>query len=250
MNRRLLKTLLLLVAVLLPATAARAQEPPVAPAPTPEPPALTASLDPDRQRPTVVVRFGTRATLRVRLLDGDGKPLAGATLRVTSRPLVTGADEVSAGTLTTDEDGAFSKRLPAGPSRRLTLSYRRSPDDATPAAMAKATLLVRAGVHLSASPTSLRNGQTLRLRGELRGRPLPAAGKFVDLQVRRGGKWLTFASIRARGGRFAYAYRFRNTVRKRTLTFRVQVPAFSTYPYVRGVSRTARVTVRPRPRRG
>jgi hypothetical protein len=238
--------LLSLAVALAPAAAAHAQTAP-APAP-PAAPTLSASLDPDTAKPTVVVAFGTQVTLSGDLKEADGKPLKGAEVAVSSRALVTGAEDQPAGTLTTDHEGRFELPLPKGPSRRLTLTYRRTAGDAEPAAVAKATLLVRAGVRVRATPSALHNGQLLRLRVELIGRPLPAAGKFVDLQVRRAGKWLTFASVRVRNGRLTYSYRFRNTVRKRTLLFRVQVPAFSTYPYVRGVSKPARVTVRPRRR--
>jgi len=239
MNPRLLFTLVLVLA-LGPATAARAQT-----APPPAAPVLTASLDPDAKRPTLVVAFGTRVTLSGTLKEADGTPLKGAEVALSSRALVTGAEDQPAGTLTTDDDGTFAVPLPVGPSRRLTLTYRRAPADAQPAAVGKATLLVRAGVRLSAAPRSLRNGQLLRLEVKLLGRPFPAAGKFIDLQVRRGGKWLNFASLRARNGRLVYRYRFRNTRRTRTLLFRAQVPAFETYPYVRGVSKASRVVVRP-----
>jgi len=244
MIRRPLTALTLLL-TLVCAQGAAAQ----APVTDPRAPTLTASLDADAEKPTVVVRYGATASLRGLLVDADGKPMPGAEVRLTSRALVTGADDLPAGTLITESDGTFSVRLPAGPSRRLTLSHRRAQGDTAPVAVAKATLLVRAGVRLRATPSALRNGQTLRLRVELLGRPFPQAGKFVDLQVRRAGKWLNFASIRARNGRLTYTYRFQNTRRKRTLLFRAQVPAFSTYPYIRGVSRAARVIVRPRLRK-
>ena len=240
MTLRLPTTLLLLLALaLLPAASAGAQE-------TGKPLNLSATLEAGKVRPTLVVPFATSAPLSGRLTDAGGNSLARMEIQITSRALMTGAKDVPAGTVTTGDDGRFAKTLKVGPSRRFTLSYRRAPQDAEPAAVAKVTLIVRAGVRLRATPTSLRNGQTLRLRGELRGRPFPAVGKFVDLQVLRGTKWLTFASVRSLKGRFAYDYRFKSTSRKRTLVFRAQVPAFSTYPYARGVSPAAKVTVRPR----
>lgn len=245
MTKRPFRTLLLLLlAVLLaPASPALAQDPPAVPK-------LTASLDPVKARPTLVVPFGTSAKLSGRLVDGAGNSLGGVELQLTSRALMANAKDVAAGTLVTGPDGRFAVALIVGPSRRVTITYRRAPTDPEPAATAKVTVIVRAGVNLRATPSSLRNGQTLRLRGELRGKPFPAVGKFVDLQVRRNKRWLTFASIRALKGRFAYDYRFKNTTRKRTLLFRVQVPAFSTYPYARGVSSVRSVTVRPRAKNG
>ena len=99
---------------------------------------------------------------------------------------------------------------------------------------------------LKARPRQLLTGQQLRLSGTLRGGSQPAAGKVVELQVRRDGKWRTFADVRARQGTFSYRYRFSQVKTQRRLLFRALVPRFSGYPYTRGTSRAVRVTVRGR----
>ena len=84
------------------------------------------------------------------------------------------------------------------------------------------------------------------LRGRIRGGPLPAVGKLVQLQAYSRGRWLTFATPRADGrtGRWFYRYRFtatRGTVRYR---FRARIPQESGFPYAAGVSRPVSVLVK------
>jgi hypothetical protein len=109
-------------------------------------------------------------------------------------------------------------------------------------AAAAVVVRVRAPVRVRASSRSLRNGQTLVLRGRLGGH-LRTRGLLVEFQVRRGRSWSTFATSRTvRAGRFRYAYRFTRTFGVQTYRFRARLPAQRGSPFSTGSSR--RVTVR------
>lgn len=236
MRRTILLTLLLVLVV--PAAAARAQDAP--------PPRLTVVFDQGGDS-ELTVDYGRGATLVGTLVDGAGQPIGAADLQISARTLQDGAGEQFAGTVTTDQDGGFEFDVPPGVSRELAVYYQPGPPGTEPAAVAKARFFVHAGARLSAAPRRLRNGQSMKLTGSLLGKPLPDGGKLVELQVRRGRHWLTFVVVRAgASGTFRYRYRFRATLRTRTYKFRALVPAFTTYPYVRGASRSVAVRVRAR----
>ena len=102
-------------------------------------------------------------------------------------------------------------------------------------------LRVRAGLTLRAA----RHGRVVALSGALRGRPLPRAGKLVELQARtRGGRWLTFRTVRADArGRFRTRYRLR-TRGAATFALRARSRASGDYPYATGASGRVRVQLR------
>jgi hypothetical protein len=232
--RRIAIATAVLAALLLPSLA-HAQTPPAGPR-------LTLAFKNGAAK--LVVGYGLGAKATGKLVDAAGAPIAGAAVALTVHESRDDATDADGGTVTTGADGTFSVALPAGPSRRVTAGYRAAPTD-TPAT-ASVVLAVRAGVVLHATPRALHTGQRLRLSGTLRGRPLPTAGKVVELQVRRGGRWLTFADVRAHGDGFSYRYRFSKVKTVRRLRFRALVPAFGTYPYARGASRSVGVTIRGR----
>ena len=191
-----------------------------------------------------VVDYGRPATASGRLADSAGNPVPNATLQVTVVQTRDGAADEDGGTVTTKADGTFKVVLAPGPSRRVTVTYTPPAPDVP--LSASVTLSVRAGVLLKARPRQLHTGQHLRLSGTLRGGSQPAAGKVIDLQVRRGGRWLTFADVRTHHGTFSYRYRFSKVKTRRTLHFRALVPRFGGYPYTRGTSRAVTVTIRGR----
>src|SRR4051812_3372784 len=193
-----------------------------------------------------VVDYGRPATATGRLADNAGNPVPGATLQVTVREARDGATDQDGGTVTTKADGTFAVILAPGPSRHVTVTYTPPAPAPDPPLSAAVDLSVRAGILLKASPRQLHTGQRLRLSGTLRGGSQPAAGKVVELQVRRGGRWLSFADVRTHHGTFSYRYRFSKVKTVRRLLFRALVPLFGGYPYTRGTSRAVRVTIRGR----
>ena len=90
------------------------------------------------------------------------------------------------------------------------------------------------------------NGEEVTFRGRLRGRPLPASGKLIEVQARARGHWLTFRTIRASGrtGRWSLPYRFSATRGRVRYRFRVRIPKESGYAYETGTSNSVKVSVR------
>jgi hypothetical protein len=241
----------------------QSQPPPPAPPPTPTNPGTPPPREEDRRPPepkpearcdplpaatdlrlraslvsrrsatrAVTTSFGKRVRVRGRLTRVDGSPVAGADLCVASRTAVAGAHLRPAASVVTGPDGRFSLVLAPGPSRRVWFVHRSGGRSAS----ASVTVRVRARVRLVPSDRSLRNGDTVRLRGSLAWRA--ARGTLVELQARRGRHWQTFATTRARrGGRFAYAYTFTRTFGVQHYRLRARAPAQRGFPFTSGASR-------------
>lgn len=111
-----------------------------------------------------------------------------------------------------------------------------------------ARVRVRAGARLTVSPRLLRNRESIRLSGRVRGAPIPPNGKTIVIQARARGRsvWSTVTVVRSNAdGKFAFGYRFRRTFQPTTYEFRALVPRQRGYPYARGWSGTKLATVRP-----
>jgi hypothetical protein len=205
--------------------------------------ALTAFFSRNR-RARMSTRYSRRARLNGRLLDEAGRPISGAEIAVAGQ-VRRGPVQV-VGVAHTGADGRYRFTLPArSPSRQLFVTYRSHLGDATPVATRALSLKVAAGVRLVVRPGHVRNGQAITFRGSLLGRPVPLSGKLIDMQVKVGRRWQTFATTRARGRRasFVYRYRFTRTNARITYRFRALARAESAYPYATGASRTVKVKV-------
>lgn len=196
--------------------------------------------------PTYATRFGRLVTIRGRLLNERDEGIANAAVDVFGRTLANGASERLLTTVRTTEDGSFTVTMPRRlASQVLRVVYRSHVSDRLEAASARLTLKVKAGVKLSIRPRRVRNRQAIIFRGRLLGRPLPRAGKLVEMQVRFPTGWRTFATLRSRRtGTFRYRYRFLRTTQPTTYRFRVRARKEAGYPYATGVSRVVRVRVR------
>jgi hypothetical protein len=98
---------------------------------------------------------------------------------------------------------------------------------------------------LRVSRRALRNGQSARFSGQVKGGYVPAAGKLVELQVLIRGAWQTFTTFHTDAlGRWRYDYRFGGTTGRVAYVFRAKVPGEATYPYTTGGSSRAKVVVR------
>lgn len=178
------------------------------------------------------------------LATKGGMPLAGVPVVVEGQ-LRSGGPFAAVRTVRTDPLGNFRVAIPAGPSRTIRLRFAGT-ETVRPAA-GRLVTRVRAAARLRVDRRKLRNGQSVRFRGRLLGRPLPPAGKLVALQARVGGRWRTFATPRANSrGVFRHRYRFTSTTGVRRYAFRALVTREAAYPYERGASRTVRVLVRGR----
>jgi hypothetical protein len=189
------------------------------------------------------VRYGPAVRLQGRLTTLGANPLSSTEVQVFAQPQVGGQTPLQIGTVTTSKTGRFSYRVAKGPSR--IVSFRYAGTKTIRADSADVDLRVRAFTSFRPSRRSLRNGETVTFRGQLRGGWIPAQGKLVALQVRARGSWRPFATTRAgQDGRWSYRYRFDGTRGKVRYRFRARVLAEATYPYIAGGSGPRRVLVR------
>jgi len=229
-------------------------------APTPSPSALPgakrlpartrllARLSSRRRRGVrVTVPFRGAATVSGRLVTAGGAGLAGRSLQVVSRPARGAFARRRVEVVATGPHGGFRLALPAGPSRRLTVSYRGGARWGASRRPGLA-LRVRGAVSLHARPRTLRTGQSLRLRGRVgyRGAPLPRRGKLVAIQYYETGarRWRPVVIVHSdHGGRFLAAYRFRYVTGTATIRLRAVALAEEGWPYAPGASRPVTVRV-------
>jgi hypothetical protein len=175
-----------------------------------------------------------------RLLDGQGRPIAHASLDVLQQ--VDGAAApmvVEHGA--TGVDGTFSVRLRGGPSRLIEVGYRAFSRDANYAALGRIKETVAAGVRLRISPTRTGSEGMILLSGTVEG-PIPRQGTIVDLLVHYRGRWEPFRTPRTnRRGRFRVLYQFEGGVGH--FPFRAEVPGGQTgFPFGSGESRVVNVS--------
>jgi hypothetical protein len=201
--------------------------------------------------PRLTVSFGHRVRLGGRLVNSAGHPLSGAKILVYSQLLegkepVDGTEELE-GTVTTDADGRFVYPVEARSSRQFRFLYEGT---ATILPVEdQATLRVKATSTFSVSADHVLNGDSVTFSGRVRGRPLPAKGKLVELQVEYPtGEWQTFRTIRSDAdGTWSKVYFFRRSCGVTRWPLRVYLPSEGGYPLVPGVSHQLTVRVRGRP---
>ena len=136
---------------------------------------LTAAFVRNR-RSELTVGYGRRATVRGRLVDAAGTPIAGAAIQVLDRQARTGTAYGLRGEVTTGLDGRFSLLPGVGPARLIRFEYRARRQLAAPSAVDRVGLQVRAGVTLSIRPRRVGPSGSIRLSGRLKGGPLPRSG--------------------------------------------------------------------------
>jgi hypothetical protein len=197
---------------------------------------------PGRRRGTTVVlrsvarvEYEQRAAIAGRLATSDGRAIAGAAVQLLA------ADQV-VDTVMTDAGGRFRTSVIARRSQDLRLAYTGS-SQALPA-QTTIKLRVPAATSAKVSRSHVRNGQAITFRGRVRGLPVPAAGKLVEVQVRFTDRWQTFRTTRSDAlGRWSSRYRFQRTRGVQRYRFRVRLPKEAGYPYETSVSRTLAVQV-------
>jgi hypothetical protein len=185
-------------------------------------------------RPAARVEYEQRAAIAGRL-TADGRAIASAAVQLIA------ADQV-VDTVTTDANGKFRTSVVGARSQDLRLAYAGSAQ----ALPTQATLKLRVAAATTAkvSRSRVRNGQAITFRGRVRGLPVPAAGKLVEIQVRFTDRWQTFRTTRSdASGRWSSRYRFQRTRGEQRYRFRVRLPKESGYPFETSVSRTLAVRV-------
>ncbi|HEY5054189.1 MAG TPA: hypothetical protein VII45_12345 [Solirubrobacterales bacterium] len=190
------------------------------------------------------VGFGHHVRLAGTLVDGSGNPVAGEQVKVYSQPPE--GDEALVATLTTGGQGHFDYALDAKASQTLRFVYggtatRLPAED-------KVALGVTAHSTFSVDRQRILNGQSVVFSGKVEGRPLPAAGKLIELQVWLSDEWSTFRTIRSKAdGSWRIPYRFQRTCGLEHFRFRAHLPGEAGYPLEPGQSSVLAITVKGQP---
>jgi hypothetical protein len=206
---------------------------------------LTASFrSRGRHRAERLVRFGKRATVVGRLVDGAGAPIRGAVLQVNSRIDRLGAREHVVATVRTDANGRYRWRTTKGPSRFIRIGYRTYKSDAGEAASAEVKLGVRPKIALRVAPRRVRNRGRITFRGRLvRGPGKGGVQVTIEAVGRNVRSRVPVTTLRTdRRGRFRFSHRFLRSFAPFTYRFRARLLRQASYPYAGGASRV--VTVR------
>jgi hypothetical protein len=221
--------------------------PPVDPPVTPQPPAgngVPAVKAPRvRLGSAAYVRAGGRVRLTGTVTTASGEPIAGAHLTVSARELATVSERVrSLPDAVTDSAGRFSVSVRGVGAERVTVGFAPS-DGAAETARAVTTVRERASLTATRSKARLKRGQTVVVRGRLRGAGGAARGAIVELQAIVGGSWRTVGTVRADArGRYAWRYRFVHVTRDTIFSFRALIRSTPGWPWPE--LRSGRVQVR------
>jgi hypothetical protein len=190
------------------------------------------------------VGFARHVRLAGTLADGSGNPVAGEEVKVYSQP--SEGDETLVATLATGDRGHFEYELDAKASQSLRFVYggtatRLPAED-------KVALRVSARSTFAVDRPRILNGQSVVFSGKVQGRPLPAAGKLIELQVRLSKEWSTFRTIRSEAdGTWRIPYRFQRTCGLERFYFRARLPGEASYPLEPGHSPLLAITVKGQP---
>lgn len=200
----------------------------------------TGQLLPSRKAKRVRVGFGKSPTLRGRLVDDAGKPIAEASLDVYERVLAPGAPRVKTATLTTDGAGEYKLKPGAGSSRLVEVQFSRERGATEYQTTHAVTVEVKPKVTLRLARGRISGGGKATLRGRVKFDGV-RAGAIVELQASDRGRWLTTGVVRTDDeGRFSWSHRFK--IRHGRITFRAVLKTPSDQPAVS--NRSGKVTLR------
>jgi len=194
-------------------------------------------------------RYGTRQYVAGRLTS-DGIALANQTVRIIETYSSGSRSAPTVHELTTDGDGRYRFRLPAGPSRTVEATFGGTPK-LSPATGPALRLNVKGKVRLRIKPRKLYNGGITRMRGSVgfKGALPPARGKLVAIQFFDPSrhKWRPVEVLRTnRRGRFHYTYRFRTISSAQRIIFRASALPEAGWPYLPSTSKPRSVIVYPK----
>ena len=128
------------------------------------------------------VPYGFPVTVRGRLVDSQGQPLAGQTVSILTAPDNASNAFTPAGAVTTAADGSWTATLPAGPSRIIQASYAGSATILP--ASGYATVITPAEVRITrVTPDRIGWGGVVTIRGRVLGGYVPASSKLLRLDL-------------------------------------------------------------------
>ncbi|HEX8976911.1 MAG TPA: hypothetical protein VF781_10395 [Solirubrobacteraceae bacterium] len=207
----------------------------------------------------VVLRPHLAISLRKRVAHGHGTTvsgwlgtsagvaLAGQTVDVLAAPEDGHSAYSTVAVATTDANGGWTARIPAGPSRSITATYAGGPTTEG-SFSAPIQMIVPARVELlRVSPRQVAWGGTVRLIGVLKGGYLPPGGALVRLRIGLGRSFITYGVHEHVGGsgRFTTSYTFGIGDPRiyRTYWFQIASLPMGDYPYAPSGSRRVPVLV-------
>jgi hypothetical protein len=197
-----------------------------------------------RLAPRARVGLGRHVKIAGQLRTRSGRVMSGAEVQILERSAV--SPERMLATLRTDQHGRWVYLARATSTSVLRVLHAGTAT--TLPSQREVTLLVPAASTVRAHPRRLLNGQAVTFRGTLRSRPIPAAGKLIELQVVLSGRWQTFQTVRSDArGSWTVRYRFRRSCGLTRYRFRARLPAEAGYPFEAGRTRAVVVRVRGRP---
>jgi hypothetical protein len=195
-------------------------------------------------RYTVTTSFAKRRPTLRGTLTRDGAAIAGAVLDVLAKIRVSGANMTKIGEVRTDANGAYSIKVPGGPSRVLRVAYKAYLGDSDYSSWADVSQRVKARVDFRAVTRRVGLRGRARFAGKVRGGYVPRRGKLIELQAYDAGRWRTFRTVRTnRSGSFRTSYSFKHVQSPRSYRFRARARYEPSYPFLLGTSRTIRVRV-------
>jgi hypothetical protein len=173
---------------------------------------------------------GKAGRLHGTLTTPSGEPIMGARLWVEITELG-GGKRVRKRLIRTDEDGRFELSVGGAGAHTVVVSY--APMVGGPASRsADAVVTTPLTLSMKSRPRAVRNGQTVRFLGRLRGAGEAARGANVEIQAVAGGRWTTIDTVSAdRRGNFVWAHRFRYVERDALFSFRAVVPGTPGWPW-------------------
>jgi hypothetical protein len=197
---------------------------------TREPKALTRRLD------------HSAVTLTGHLVSPTGAPVKGAQVQLLAQ--VTGTASVAyVETATTGSGGAWTLKMPTGPSRLLQVVFYSHLLDTAPASTLDFRESVPAAISMHV-PHTARLGHAIVFSGQLAGGYVPAGGESVQMEIFYSGRWRTIEVLPTNSrGRWAYKYVFSLGVGASYL-FRAATVPNGAYPFTPAASKPVRVTVK------
>jgi type II secretory pathway pseudopilin PulG len=209
---------------------------------------LTANLEPGGARRQTVA-YGRDSRVAGRLFNTEGTPLRNQDVTVVEYFGEGALIDRRIRTVTTDAQGRWSSKLPAGPSRTVTAHFGGD-SRYLAAQQAAGTLQVRSNASFRTSRSRIPEGERIVFKGKVGhvGARIPIGGKLIELQVREGAdRWNTVreAFYTKPNGRYRLAYRFgRFYLADAVFRFRAKVAREQGWPYkAPAQSRSRRVTV-------
>jgi hypothetical protein len=137
------------------------------------------------------IRHGRRTTVSGVLLQSDGTPLAGQTITVLAAPNDADPQFSVMSSATTNADGVWIAKVPAGPSRLIQAQYAGT-STAAAASSTLVKLMVPARVRILTHTARVAWGQTVVFTGRVDGGYIPRGGVNLRLRYAYKQSWATY----------------------------------------------------------